>query len=108
MHAVCIPDTPDHVSDLIGINYLNSFYDELSNEMMRQMDPGWTAHRMNAIGQTSNKNIIVISEFFSTSYLACAMPPGAIPDLRMLHHVFDFIGLKGLKDSNSNQFFLFW
>ena len=40
---------------------------------------------MNAVGQISNKNI-VISEFFSTSYLACAMP-----DLSMLRHAFDFI-----------------
>ena len=30
MHATCITGTHDHVSDLIGINYLNSFYDELS------------------------------------------------------------------------------
>ena len=27
IHATCIPGTPDHVSDLIAINYLNSFYD---------------------------------------------------------------------------------
>ena len=40
MHATCIPRTPDHVSDLIGINYLNSFYDELSVEIMRLMAPG--------------------------------------------------------------------
>ena len=26
MHATCIPGTPDHVSsDLLGINYLNTF-----------------------------------------------------------------------------------
>ena len=40
MHATYIPDTPDHVSDLIGINYLNSFYDKLSIEIMRLMAPG--------------------------------------------------------------------
>ena len=40
MHATCISDTPDHVSDLIGINYLNRFYDELSIEMTRLMAPG--------------------------------------------------------------------
>ena len=39
MHATCIPGTQDHVSDLIGINYLNSFYDELSSEMTRLMAP---------------------------------------------------------------------
>ena len=27
MHATCIPGTPDHATDLIGINYLNSLYD---------------------------------------------------------------------------------
>ena len=26
IHAICIPGTPDHVSDLIGIYHLNSFY----------------------------------------------------------------------------------
>ena len=33
MHATCSPGTPDHTSDLIGMNNLNSFqfsYDELS------------------------------------------------------------------------------
>ena len=40
MHATRIPGTHDHVSDLIGINYLNSFYDELSVEMTRLMVPG--------------------------------------------------------------------
>ena len=39
MHATCIPGTQDHVNDLIGINYLNSFYDELSSEMTRLMAP---------------------------------------------------------------------
>ena len=39
MHAICIPGTQDHVSDLIGINYLNSFYDELSIEMTKLMAP---------------------------------------------------------------------
>ena len=40
MHATCIPSTPDHVSGVIEINYLNSFYDELSIEMTRLMAPG--------------------------------------------------------------------
>ena len=40
MYATCIPGTPDHASDLIGINYLNRFYDELSIEIMRLMAPG--------------------------------------------------------------------
>ena len=40
MHATCIPGTPDHVSDLTEINYLNSFYDEFSIEMTRLMAPG--------------------------------------------------------------------
>ena len=40
MHATCIPGTPGHVSYLIGTNYLNSFYDELSIEMTRLMAPG--------------------------------------------------------------------
>ena len=40
MHATCIPGTPDHASDLTGINCLNSFYDELSTEIMRLMAPG--------------------------------------------------------------------
>ena len=40
MHATCIPGTPDHPSDLIEINYLNSFYDELSIEIMRLMVHG--------------------------------------------------------------------
>ena len=39
MHAACIPGTLDHVSDLIGVNYLNSFYDELSVEMTRLIAP---------------------------------------------------------------------
>ena len=39
MHATCIPGTPDDVSDLIGINYLNSFHDELSFERTRLMAP---------------------------------------------------------------------
>ena len=34
MHATCFPGTPDHASDLIGVNYLNRFY-ELSFEIMR-------------------------------------------------------------------------
>ena len=76
--------TSDHVSDLIGINYLNSFYDGLSIGMTRLMAPGSTAHRMNAVDQISSKNI-VISAFFSTNSLACAMP-----DPSMLHHAFDF------------------
>ena len=85
MHATCIPGTVDHVSDLIGINYLNSFHDELSVEVTSLIAPGWTAHMMNAVGQISSKNI-VISEFFSTNYLACAMP-----DPSMLRQSFDFI-----------------
>ena len=40
MHDTCIPGTADHVSDLIGINYLNSFYDELSFEMTKPIAPG--------------------------------------------------------------------
>ena len=40
MHATWIPGTPDHMSDLIGINYLNSFHDELLIEMVRLMVPG--------------------------------------------------------------------
>ena len=40
MHAACIPGTPDHASDCTGINYFNSFYDELSIEIMRLMAPG--------------------------------------------------------------------
>ena len=40
MHTTCIPSTLDHVSDLIGINYLNSFYDEFSIEMTRPVSPG--------------------------------------------------------------------
>ena len=40
MHATCIPGTPDHVNDLIGINYLNGFYDERSIEMTRLMALG--------------------------------------------------------------------
>ena len=52
---------------------------------MRLMAPGWTAHRINAVGQISIKNI-VIAPFFSTNYLACAMP-----DPSMLNHAFDFI-----------------
>ena len=40
MHATCIPGTPDHVSDLTGINYLSSFNDKLSIEMTRLMAPG--------------------------------------------------------------------
>ena len=40
MHATCIPGTPDHATDLIEINYLNSFYDELSTEIMKLMAPG--------------------------------------------------------------------
>ena len=39
MHATCIPSTSDHVSNLIGINYLKSFYDEFSIEMTRLMAP---------------------------------------------------------------------
>ena len=31
MHATYISGTPDHMSDLIGINYLNSFYDKTFN-----------------------------------------------------------------------------
>ena len=47
--ATCIPGTPDDVSDLIGIIYLNSFHDELSIEMTRLMAPCQTTHRMNAV-----------------------------------------------------------
>ena len=47
------------------------------------MAPGWTAHRMNAVGQISSKNIV---SYLSTNYLACAMP-----DSGMLCHAFDFI-----------------
>ena len=50
MHAICIQGTPNHVSDLIGISYLNSFHDQLSVEMTRLMAPCQTAHRMNAVG----------------------------------------------------------
>ena len=54
-------------------------------EIMRLMAPGWTAHRMNGVGQNSSMNII-ISAFFSTNYLA-----GAMPDPSMLNRAFDFI-----------------
>ena len=40
MHVTSIPGTPDHVNDLIGINYLNSFYYQHSIEIMRLMAPG--------------------------------------------------------------------
>ena len=40
MHGTCIPSTPNQVSGLIGINYLNSFYDKLSFEMTKLMPPG--------------------------------------------------------------------
>ena len=40
MHATCIPGTPDYASDLIGINYLHSFYDDFLIEIMRLMIPG--------------------------------------------------------------------
>ena len=85
MHATCIPGTPDNENDLIGINYLNSFYDELSIEIMRLMVPGLTGHRRNAVGQISGKNIVT-SAFFSTNYLACTMPDSSIH-----HHAFNFI-----------------
>ena len=69
MHAICIPGTSDHVSDLIGNNYLNSFYDELLIEMMRLMAPCQTAHRMNAVDQISSKNIV------SSLYIRRLMAP---------------------------------
>ena len=52
MHATCIPGTPDHASALIRINNLNSFYDQLSIEIMRLMAPGQTARRRNKACQT--------------------------------------------------------
>ena len=69
MHATGIPGTPDHVSDLIGINYLNSICNEISVDMTRLMAPCQTEHRMNAIGLISSKNIVILA-FFSTNYLA--------------------------------------
>ena len=39
MHATCSPGINDHASDLIGINYLNSFCDELSVEIIRPIAP---------------------------------------------------------------------
>ena len=58
---------------------------------MRRIAPGWIAPRelhielIYAVGQISSMNA-VISAFFSTNYLACAMS-----DPSMLRHAFDFI-----------------
>ena len=54
---------------------------------------------MNAVGQISSMNI-VISAFFSTIYLACAMP-----DPSMLNHAFDSLKrIKDLKPVQTNSF----
>ena len=37
IHATCRPDTPGHSRDFIGIDYLKGFFDEVSVEIIAQL-----------------------------------------------------------------------